>query len=140
MTDNNLLNLLIEIRDSDIFYPTKETYQIEGFSTNLKKAESFGLVQRYGKLNTNFRLSKSGYQVIESAGDLSVLDEKSIMVNATNAHIGDNSGKYTQSSDNNLTAETPAKTPKKNAIKSITLWTLIVAIIAIIVMIYLDYN
>ena len=120
MTDKNLLNLLIDIRDTSsryVFSPTKEEYRNEMFSKTLSKAESFHLVQKYG--NGCFRIDERGYKVIESNGDLSVLDEKPITVNSQNAHIGNNHGKYSQSSDNSLNVTNPPTADANKIIKSV---------------------
>ncbi len=84
MTNQKLFDLLIEIRDSDIFAPTKYDYGERGIDEPMKLAHAYNLIEEFGNRGGNYRLTKNGYAVIDSNGDLSVLDSPSISIRPDN--------------------------------------------------------
>lgn len=110
-----LLDLLIEIRDSEIWTPTKYDYN-RGIGEPMKLARAYDLIEEYGRRGGNYRLTKNAYQVIGSKGDLSVLSRQGFSIQSENTHIGDNFGTYNQSSSEKtkyIEAKTEIPTIKK---------------------------
>ena len=96
--------------------------------------------------NNTARLSETGQKVVDANGDFSVIEEKpSVSVVAdqgSNVIVGENSGHINQSSVNertNIENNTPSTKPNRTQTIMAVL-AVIIAIIAIGVMIYLDYN
>jgi len=131
MTNQNLLDLLIEIRDSNIFSPTKDDYRNKGIREPMELAHAYDLIEEYGKNENNFRLTKNGYTVINSQGDISVLDRSSVSIQSQNNHLGDNYGTYNQTSSKDLNKSTLTKAEDKT-IKRIAIGVFVTVIGGII--------
>lgn len=110
-----LIELLTEIRDSDIWSPTKDDYNNREIGEPMKLAQAYKLIEDYGTRSKNYKLTDRGYKVIEAKGDLSILDKTEFSIQSTNNHISDNYGEYHQSASKDINTKNPqAKTDKKN--------------------------
>lgn len=114
-----LLDLLIEIRDSDIWCPTKDDYNNRGLRGPMKLAHAYDLIEEYGNRGGNYRLTKHGYKVIEENGELSTLDKPDISIQSTNTHVGDNYGEYNQSSSKDIKTKSPPIKADNSTIKKV---------------------
>jgi hypothetical protein len=98
MVNHDLLALLIEIRDSEIFVLTKKTIQKNPKQESFKIALAYNLIEEFGAQGRNYRLTKNGHSVINSKGDISVLNRPAFSIQSDKVHVGNNYGSYNQSS------------------------------------------